>query len=227
MLYLGRRGIRPGDPLPWLGPHIEKPPIVKAKQESLAWIEAHADRELTGLVALLEESGLLRRDGANIYTTAKGFERMEDLRRGAIASNQAFVAMWFGDEMSEVYEQAIEPAITEAGFRSMRIDRKEHVNKIDDEIIAEIKRSRFVVADFTCGIIQADGRKVSIPRGGVYYEAGFAQGMAIPVIWTVRNDQIAEVHFDIRQFNHIAWTDYEDLKRRLVNRIRALFADAS
>ena len=46
----------------------------------------------------------------------------------------------------------------------MRIDRHEHVNKIDDEIIAEIRRARFVVADFTHG--DTGG------RGSVYYEAG-------------------------------------------------------
>ena len=31
----------------------------------------------------------------------------------------------------------------------VRIDQKERLNKIDDEIIAEIRRSRFLVADFT------------------------------------------------------------------------------
>ena len=31
----------------------------------------------------------------------------------------------------------------------MRIDRKEHINKVDDEIVAETKRARFVFADFT------------------------------------------------------------------------------
>ena len=47
-----------------------------------------------------------------------------------------------------------------------------------------------MVADFTC-----EKGKV---RGGVYYEAGFAQGIGIPVIWTVAKDSLDDVHFDTR-----------------------------
>jgi hypothetical protein len=88
------------------------------------------------------------------------------------------------------------------------------VNKIDDEIIAEIRRSRFVVADFT-----SEPEK---PRGGVYFEAGFAQGLNTPVIWTCREDMLGSVHFDTRQFNHIAWTSPQDLRAKLKNRIGAV-----
>jgi hypothetical protein len=46
-------------------------------------------------------------------------------------------------------------------------------------IVAEIRRSRFLVADFTSDIIdltrEGSIRKQALARGGVYYEAGFAQ----------------------------------------------------
>ena len=42
--------------------------------------------------------------------------------------------MWFDESMDEVWKQAIEPGIADAGYEAGRIDRKEHVNKIDDEI---------------------------------------------------------------------------------------------
>ena len=51
--------------------------------------------------------------------------------------------------MDEVWERGFCPAIRDAGYEPVRIDQQEHVNKIDDEIIAEIHRARFVVADFT------------------------------------------------------------------------------
>ena len=110
-------------------------------------------------------------------------------------SNQAFVAMWFNDEVKEAYEKSIEPAIRDAGYDPVRIDRIEHNNKIDDEIIAEIRKSKFVIADFTSGF---EGGTL-IARGGVYYEAGFAHGLGIPVIWTCHEDCIEHVHFDTRQ----------------------------
>jgi hypothetical protein len=73
----------------------------------------------------------------------------DELRARRAASTQAFVAMAFTNEMKRMYQQAIEPAIREAGFSPMVISEKEHANKIDDEIIAEIRRSAFLVADFT------------------------------------------------------------------------------
>ena len=57
--------------------------------------------------------------------------------------------MWFDLSMDEAYQNGIQPAIEDAGYEAVRIDRKDHNNKIDDEIIAEIRRSRFLVADFT------------------------------------------------------------------------------
>lgn len=95
----------------------------------------------------------------------------------------------------------------------MRIDRSEHNNKIDDEIIAEIRRAQFVVADFSCG---ADGA-----RGGVYFEAGFAAGLGKPVVYSVRKADLGKLHFDTRQINHIDWNDSTDLLTRLTNRIEA------
>ena len=122
--------------------------------------------------------------------------------------------MWFDDSMDEAFEKGIEPAITEAGFRPLRVDRKEHVNKIDDEIIAELRRSRFLVADFTHG---EDGA-----RGGVYYEAGFAHGLNLPVIFTCRKDMMKKLHFDTNHYNHIEWTTPADLREKLKNRILAV-----
>ncbi len=128
-------------------------------------------------------------------------------------SSQAFVAMWFHDNTSAAYEHGIKPGIELAGYRPLRIDQKPDLNKIDDEIIAEIRRSRFLVADFTHG---PDGA-----RGGVYFEAGFAHGLGIPVIYTCRKDMVDKLHFDTRQYAHIVWATPEDLCNELKNRIMA------
>ena len=128
--------------------------------------------------------------------------------------------MWFNESMKGVYEQAIEPAIREAGYKPMRIDRHDHINKIDDEIVAEIRRSRFVVADFT-------SQSGDQPRGGVYYEAGFAHGLNLPVIFTCREDLIEEIHFDTRQYNHLGWeeADLRKFQTELTQRICATIGD--
>lgn len=165
-------------------------------------------------LSFLEEAGLIKIDAPLVKITFKGWQYLEEQRTKQIASVQAFVAMWFDPSMVGAYEIGIEPAILDTGYSVMRIDKKEHINKIDDEIIAEIRRSRFVVADFTS--------EKDKPRGGVYFEAGFAQGLNKPVIWTCRTDMIGSVHFDTRQFNHITWDTPEDLYTKLKNRIGAV-----
>lgn len=146
-----------------------------------------------------------------------GYSRLALLDGVNTSSSQTFVAMWFDASMRDAYDNGIAPAIRDAGFEPLRIDGKQHNNKIDDEIIAEIRRSRFVVADFTQGAAGA--------RGGVYYEAGFAHGHNIPVIFTCAAASLGDVHFDTRQFNHIVWTDAADLRKQLAHRISATIGD--
>jgi hypothetical protein len=188
-----------------------------------AWTECRTDQDRNALLRLLKEEGLINFGGSDFVTlTSEGFELMESLEFGGAPTTQAFVAMWFDPSMNEAYRSGFTPAIEDAGYRSVRVDQKEHSNKIDDQIIAEIRRSRFVIADFTCDIISQEGRQVAVSRGGVYYEAGFAQGLAIPVIWTCRIECIDHVHFDTRQYNHIVWSNPKELREKLYNRIRAV-----
>lgn len=188
-----------------------------------AWLEVAEPAELPDLINALKDEGLLRVDpNDNMRPTAKGLERLDALSLSPAESDQAFVAMWFSPEMDDAYRDGFEGAIGDNGYRALRIDKKEHANKIDDEIIAEIRRSRFVVADFTSELVEHGGKTAALPRGGVYYEAGFAQGLGIPVIWTVRADCIDHVHFDTRQYAHVVWDNPEDLRTKLRNRIGAV-----
>ena len=166
-------------------------------------------RYLTDLGAL-ETPPAGAREGA-FMLNAKGHLLYEQMVGQRATGSQAFVAMWFNTELAEAYREGIEPAVRAAGYEPLRIDQSNHANKIDDQIIAEIRRSAFVVADFT-------GH-----RGGVYYEAGFAHGLAKQVIFTCRNDALADLHFDVRQYNTIVWRDVLQLRDELQNRLLAIF----
>jgi hypothetical protein len=122
-------------------------------------------------------------------------------------SGQAFVAMSFARKLNAAYSNGIKPAIRSAGYKPMIIRMKEHANKIDEEIIDEIRKSTFLIADLTCH------------RGGVYFEAGIAKGYGVPVIWSCRKDDLKNLHFDIRQFNCIDWRTPDELATRLKRRI--------
>ena len=199
--------------------------------EYLAWSESSDEDEVRFFFNYLIEKNWLKRlrskrlvgpgsvvVGAEV--TVEGFNRVAELTANA-DSSQAFVAMWFDDNVTDLYDNGIAPAIKAAGYEPVRIDRKEDVIKIDDAIIAEIRRSRFIVADFTHGNGGA--------RGGVYYEAGFAEGRGIPVIRTCREDMMDQIHFDTRQYYHIPWdkngASYTDFQQALKNRILHLIGE--
>ena len=185
---------------------------------ALAWSDSTIYREVDFLVQHLRDQDWVEWDpfDGHIRLSMSGYSYLEDLLPRAKFS-QVFVAMWFDPSMNDVYTEGIEVAIQNAGYEPLRIDRVEHINKIDDEIIKEIRRSRFVVADFTCG---DDGA-----RGSVYYEAGFAEGLGIPVIRTCKEDQIEALPFDTRQYAHIPWTTSAELRIGLENRIWAVFGE--
>lgn len=164
--------------------------------------------------------------------TLAGWERVSELRKAAIKPDSAFVAMWFHDDLNGIYKAGFEAALTDCGYSPpFRIDHTPHTNRIDVEIVERIKRSSLIIADVTGD------------RGGVYYEAGLAQGIGIPVIWTCATwtamlpakgsiypemDTAPEcievswkkrIHFDTRQFHTLFWEDAADLRKQLNDRI--------
>ena len=155
------------------------------------------------------ELGYTEQAGHSYRLDLKGWERLDELRKEERESDKAFVAMGFDDSLNEVWENGFYPALDQTGYNPIRVDLEEHNEKICDRIIAEIRKSGLVIADFT-------GQ-----RGGVYFEAGFAMGLDIPVIWTCRDTDVEQLHFDTRQYNHIVWSDSVDLKKKLINRIEA------
>lgn len=146
---------------------------------------------------------------SSLKITPEGWARLEEIRKINPESEQGFVAMWFNEEVNHVYDDCIALAISDAGYKPHRVDKREHNDKIDDEIVAQIRQSRFVVSDFT-------GH-----RGGVYFEAGFAKGLGLEVFWACRDDNKEDLHFDIRQYNCILWEEDElgEFRKNLTNRI--------
>lgn len=184
----------------------------------LAWASGQGEFEY--YVRYLVQRGLLARTDeetqefadmtVSVELTADGWDYIDQLEQQVAELSQAFVAMSFSDSMRAVFEEAIKPAISEAGYKAYRVDMEPHIDRIDAKIVAEIKNSIFVVAE------------VTEHKHGVYFEAGYALGRDLPVIWCVRKDDLAKVHFDTRQYNHIVWESTEELKEKLYYTICAV-----
>jgi hypothetical protein len=148
----------------------------------------------------------------SVRLSIDGWARYYELRSSQPNSSQAFVAMWFDASVSDAWTEGIKPGLEDAGYTAVRMDDSiQHNEKIDDRIIAEIRRSGLVIADMTGG------------RANVYFEAGFSMGLGIPVVWTCREDHLDDLHFDTRQYNYITWSTPADLRKRLRDRIDANF----
>ena len=145
-----------------------------------------------------------------LVISPNGWDKVAELLERRTDFRQCFVAMSFDKKFDKIYDNAISKAIIDCGFKPYRIDREEHTELIPFKMIADIRRSGFVVADFTKHV------------GGVYFEAGYAMGLNIPVIWICHKDDFAKAHFDIKQFNHIVYDNEDDLYKKLKARIEAL-----
>lgn len=123
-----------------------------------------------------------------------------------------FIAMSFASEMDSARE-SIMRAIEDKGYKAIVIDEKEHNEQIVPQIFEEINKAEFVIADLT-------GH-----RNGVYYEAGFAKGLNKQVIFTCREDDFGNSHFDVKQINTIMWSNVWELENKLRKRIEAMMTN--
>ena len=134
----------------------------------------------------------------NATLTIKGWARVEELLRSANGSRKGFMAMKFGDpQLDAVFREYFKPAVLQAGFDLIRLDDEPRAGLIDDRLRLEIRTSRFLVADLTHA------------NNGAYWEAGFAEGLGRPVIYTCRKDVFddpkTKPHFDANHYLTVIW----------------------
>lgn len=148
----------------------------------------------------------------SLKLTMLGWEKADELNSKQPDSSSAFVAFLIDkdDVMKRVYEKAIKPALEDCGYKANASLVNEHNEGIVDTLLSDIRKSGLVVADVTGA------------SHNVYYEAGFAYGLGIPVIYTCKKDQWDESkQFDTIHIKHILWNDENDLRERLIHRIEA------
>ncbi len=174
---------------------------------------ARSPGEFEFLIKNLKDAGLIDFIGnlsyAEYRVTIDGWKYLMDISSKTRISDIAFVAMCFNGEFDVAWEKGFKAALEKCGFKPVRIDLVQHNDDISDKIIAGIRQAGLLVADCT-GL-----------RPNVFFEAGFALGLGTPVIWTCRCNQIKDLPFDTRQYNHIGWERETDLYEKLVDRIMA------
>ena len=125
-----------------------------------------------------------------------GWEYYEQLAKGGTIYRKAFMAMKFGDVvLKKMLADVFRPAAKVAGFELFKLDDVPKAGLIDDRLRVEIQASDFVVAD------------LSHDNLGAYWEAGYAEGLGKPVIYTCESSKFdtTRTHFDTNHHLTIVW----------------------
>ena len=128
--------------------------------------------------------------------TFKGWERYSEIQRGLADSRKMFMAMPFGnEELDRIFKDYFKPAVAQTGFDLRRLDEKPKAGLIDDRLRVEILTSRLLIAELTN------------ENRGAYWEAGYAEGLGKPVIYTCEKEYFDknEIHFDTNHHLTVRW----------------------
>ncbi len=196
---------RPGEYSDWQG---------NKKLELVARIGARKTDDVLYVIRQLEDHGLIENESTmgvwHARLTFNGWQHYEQLKREVVESRTAFMAMPFRDEhLDPIYRKCFRPAVKATGFILRRLDEDAAAGSIINRLRVEIRRGRFLLAE------------LSGNNAGVYWEAGFAEGLGRPVIYTCEKGQ--ETHFDTRQLLTVFWSedDLESAAQQLKDTIRA------
>ena len=109
-----------------------------------------------------------------------------------------FMAMEFGDsQLERIVADHIKPTIRTSFNVELSTARDVAQAGLIDEIIRDhIRRAKFVLSDLTHG------------NNGAYWEAGFAEGVGIPVIYTCERGVFEKesTHFDTNHLTTVMWS---------------------
>ncbi|HPL66168.1 MAG TPA: hypothetical protein PLG94_06535 [Smithellaceae bacterium] len=204
----------------WIGDNVEVPGVEIGVDPDLhkAIIGAVNNHNFHFIVSSLVEQGLVLSKSEMVKRPVtlsfRGWQRYELIKKGALDSRKAFMAMPYGNDLiDKVYRDYFKKAVEQTGFNLFRIDEKPKAGSIDDRLRVEIRTSKFLIAELTEG------------NHGAYWEAGFAEGLGKPVIYTCESTYFKNkgTHFDTNHLHTVLWEreGLEDAAERLKITIRA------
>lgn len=148
---------------------------------------------------LIESEDYLTLDQYNKWSvelTVAGWREYDEMKTARAESKKAFIAMDFkNDAVCTIVNDVFKPAVKQTGFILRDLREGARAGLIDSRLRVEIRLSRFMIVDLTDD------------NYGAYWEAGFAEGIGIPVIYTCEKSKFEEVgtHFDTNHQLTVPW----------------------
>ena len=126
----------------------------------------------------------------------------------------AFIALQFDEaELEDFVASQMKPFLVEVlGCPLEDMRNKSQAGVIDNLIRDAIRDAKFVVADLTHG------------NNGVYWEAGYAEALGKPVVYTCERERFKEIqtHFDTNHCTTVFWSslDPQAFREEFANTVR-------
>lgn len=145
----------------WLGNNsIHSGELKKIKKNThLSIIGARNERELGFIVMTLYKDKIIEHpekeltgypSNCEVVLSFKGWAIYDELKRGAINTRKAFMAMKFNHiTLDYMFESCFKIAAKQAGYILKRLDENPEAGSIDNRLRVEIRTSRFLIADIT------------------------------------------------------------------------------
>jgi hypothetical protein len=184
--------------------------------------------ELLFCLRYLAERGLIEEDagasrgrgqpqggGALAYRlTPAGWAALDNAARATSAQPLAAVSLTLDKDADTLWAQGLSAGLQAAGYAAVRVDCREHGNKVTDERVVELRRASIVVADLTGQSPLA------------FFEAGLAMGLGKPLFWTCEEGEARDKKLFLETRQHVVttWTRDKlgDFARRLAQRVEAV-----
>ena len=136
-----------------------------------------------------------------------------DTPRASATQPLAAIALTTTTEADLIWTEGFSAGVQKAGYTAIRVDNHEHANKINDELIVNVRQASIIIADLT-------GQSALS-----YFEAGLALGLGKPIFWTCEENEARDKKLlvETRQYVITTWTrdKLDAFATRLAQRIEA------
>lgn len=128
------------------------------------------------------------------------WNQYEAKKRRGFDENYGFLAMEFDvPYLDSFVEEVVKPTVNDMGYDLVDMNKK-RAGIIDNIMRTRIRDAKFVIADLTHD------------NNGAYWEAGYAEGLAKPVIYICEKEKFEHdgTHFDTNHCTTVFWSKSRD-----------------
>jgi len=175
----------------------EEPVVIQPLSRSYNLTYSLNLQELVYIIDKLSTDRLLIREGMNFKLTEKGW-REAAASAGRKKLKPCVVLISDDEDLRTIWQDRLLPKIEQCGYQPRLLTHTNTHNreKYSLELIAD---SKLIIAD------------LSGQSPEVYFTAGYALGLNIPVIWTVNSRDADKLFVQIKDIRPIVWETAEDL----------------